>query len=138
MQITKIGGNKSISKKTETKKSDGPSFMSHLSQADNSPNVASASSVSSLMPVDSLLALQEVENNQSGRSKQLSRGHDIVEQLDKIRIGLLEGSVSEAYLKNLDNLINNWRDADSDGDLKELIDEIELRAAVELAKLDMS
>ena len=137
MQITKISNNKSITKKPETKKSEGSSFSSHLSSTDANSSTSQTSSVSSLMPVDSLLAIQEVNIDQPNKAKQLSYGHDIVEQLDQLRIGLLEGRISESKLKNLDNLISNWREADKEGELKELLDEIELRAAVELAKLEV-
>jgi hypothetical protein len=136
MEVTKIGTNKNIAKKSSTKKSDGPSFSSHLSETQDTSSSSSTSNISSVMAVDSLLALQEIDSDEPRQNKQISRGFDIVEHLDEIRVGLLNGQVSEATLKNLDNLVNNWREADTDGDIKEIIDEIELRAAVELAKLE--
>lgn len=136
MQITKVGNNKSVQKKSSTQKTGGSSFASHLSETNETASTSSASSVSGIMPVDSLLALQEVGDEYSDRKKTIQHGLSIVENLDQIRIGLLEGRISESVLKDLDKLINNWREADKDNELKELIDEIELRAAVELAKLE--
>ena len=70
MQITKISNNKSITKKPETKKSEGSSFSSHLSSTDANSSTSQTSSVSSLMPVDSLLAIQEVNIDQPNKAKQ--------------------------------------------------------------------
>ena len=138
MQITKIANNKSVSKKPSAQKTGGASFSSHLSQSSEANVASPSSSVSGVMPLDSLLALQEVGDEPSNRKRQIQHGFNIVEHLDQIRIGLLEGKISESVLNNLDDLINSWREADTDNQLKELIDEIELRAAVELAKLEHS
>ncbi|MDA0966595.1 MAG: flagellar assembly protein FliX [Proteobacteria bacterium] len=138
MQITKIANNKSVSKKSSAQKTGGTSFSSHLSQSSEANVASPSSSVSGVMQLDSLLALQEVGDEPSSRKRQIQHGFNIVEHLDQIRIGLLEGKISQSVLNNLDDLINSWREADTDNQLKELIDEIELRAAVELAKLEHS
>jgi len=136
MKISNIGNNTSIAKKGNSKKTTESSFASHLSSSDEASNTTSTPEVSATIPVNSLFALQEVGDEQSSRKKEISRGFDMVEYLDEIRVGLLTGEVPISVLNNLDSLVKQWRESDYDTDLEEIINEIELRAAVEIAKLE--
>lgn len=137
MKISNVSSKPAAAKTPATKKSGGTSFLSHLSESDGAKDVSSSSDVSPVIAVNSLFALQEVDNEQSPRKKMITRGFDMVQHLDDIRMGLLTGEVSVSTLKNLDILVKQWREADHDSNLEEIINEIELRAAVELAKLEM-
>lgn len=137
MKISNVESKGSVTKKTAVKKTGESSFASHLSEPDDVTATSSLSDVSPVISVNSLLALQEVDNDQSPRQKMVRRGFDMVQHLDEIRMGLLTGAVPVSLLKNLDSLVKQWREADIDSSLQEIIDEIELRAAVELAKLEM-
>ena len=90
-----------------------------------------------LTAVDSLLALQEVDDGTQGKKKAVKRAGDILDQLEDIRMGLILGSVPLTKLNNLIQMVENRRDGFTDPALSELIDEIELRARVEIAKLQM-
>lgn len=101
---------------------------------------ASSSGVSGSQPiqsVDSLLSLQEVPDSTSGRSKGLMYGKDMLEHLEDIRRGLLLGSIPKARLKALTQVIKQRRDSFQDPTLVDILDQIELRARVELTKLEM-
>lgn len=137
MKISNIDNKPSVTKKSEIRKSGGGSFSSHLFEADSVKNIPSSSGVTPVFAVNSLFALQEVDNDLIPQKKMVVRGFDMVEHLDEIRMGLLTGKVPLSLLQNLDELLKQWRDADTDSSLKEIIDEIELRAAVELAKLEV-
>lgn len=84
--------------------------------------------------VPGLLALQEVGTAADGRSRGLRRGHDILDRLEEIRMGLLAGEIPKENLRALSAAVRAQRSAVDDPRLNEILDEIELRAEVELAK----
>jgi len=93
---------------------------------------------SALAPVDALIALQEVDDATSGRKRALGRGRDILDLLDNIRHGLLIGGISRGKLDDLVRAVKSERQEIDDPKLQAVLDEIELRAAVELAKYDQA
>lgn len=97
---------------------------------------ASVSAATPLTPLDALLAVQEAGSSTQGRSKGLIRGGRMLDLLDDVRHGLLRGTVPVSKLESLLGLVRNQRDRIDDPRLAEILDEIEVRAAVELAKLD--
>lgn len=91
-----------------------------------------------LAALDSILALQGVEDATAGRSKGLARGQQLLEVLDELREGLLTGTLPRATLHRLAGAVSARTDQFSDPQLQPILDEIELRAQVELAKLEMA
>ena len=63
-------------------------------------------------------------------------GNRMLDLLDDLRHGLLRGAVPVSKLEGLLSLVRNQRDRIDDPRLAEVLDEIEVRAAVELAKLE--
>jgi hypothetical protein len=88
--------------------------------------------------VDTLIALQEVPDSLTGRARAARRGRDMLDLLDDVRDGLLEGRVSRATLARLLSLVEVKREDFVDPALQGVLDEIELRARVELAKLNFA
>ena len=88
-----------------------------------------------LAPVDALLALQEVSEDPGGRSRGRRRGEELLDSLDDLRLGLLSGRMSLGALERLSTMVAVKRDQVDDPGLVQILDEIEVRAAVELAKL---
>lgn len=86
------------------------------------------------VPIDPLIGLRDATDRSGGRSRK--RAEDILDRLEEIRIGLLEGGIPRGQLEALDQLVREQRDQVVDPRLSEILDEIELRARVELAKLD--
>lgn len=97
---------------------------------------APVTTTASVTSVDALLAVQEVPNEREGRKRAIKRGGDMLDALDDIRMGLLTGSVPRARLHQLVKLVESGGDTFKDPRLSQILDEIELRARVELAKLD--
>jgi hypothetical protein len=92
-----------------------------------------AASVSSL---GALLALQEVGGPLERRRKAVNRAGRLLDVLDEVKIALLEGSLPASALTRLMSTIREQRDGTDDPQLEGLLNEIETRAAVELAKLE--
>ena len=99
--------------------------------------LAGLSGPNALTAVDALLAVQESSgavDDQAGRRKAVSRGEEMLDILEDIKIGLLMGRVPTAKLGRLLRVVEGQREAFVDPQLTEVLDEIELRAKVELAK----
>ena len=62
-------------------------------------------------------------------------GAEILDRLEEIRRGLLMGSIPKDRLQELAHLVREKRERGADPVVSRLLDEIELRAEVELAKL---
>ena len=99
---------------------------------------AAASTTTSLQvaALDSLLALQAAGEPLTGKRKAVRRANDMLDLLDDIKVGLLTGAVPRQTLRQLTHLVAERRDEFTDPDLQGVIDEIDLRAQVELAKLE--
>ena len=89
----------------------------------------------SLGQVDALLALQEVSDDSSGQDRAQLRGEALLDRLDELRLAILDGRLRPVDLERLTRLVAEQRTAADDPRLAGILDEIELRAAVELAKL---
>ncbi|MBL4907576.1 MAG: flagellar assembly protein FliX [Sneathiella sp.] len=125
--VKKAGGNKSASK-------TGEKFSVPKDAAETiaTSNVASASPIAS---IDAILALQGVDDSTSGNRKALSKGQDLLDRLEEIRHGLLIGAIPVERLKHLKETLASYDVRATDPKLAEIVEEIEVRAAVELAKL---
>ncbi len=100
--------------------------------------VSAPSSVSGVMGLEALLALQDIESPTERRRRSVRRADRLLDELDGIKIALLGGDLSTAQLNNLSHAIREQRSATDDPKLEGLLDEIETRAAVELAKLEVA
>lgn len=96
--------------------------------------VANASAASPTAGIEALLALQAIEDPVLKRRKTVRRGRALLDTLEAIKADLLLGRVGESRLNQLMALIGQAREQ-CDPELDALIDDIELRARVELAKL---
>ena len=88
--------------------------------------------------IDALLTLQEVGGPLERRRKAVRRAGAILDVLDEVKLALLDGGVPPAALERLISAVRLERGGADDPRLQGLLDEIETRAAVELAKIEMS
>jgi len=86
--------------------------------------------------LDSILALQDMGDPMDGRSKGLKHGEQLLDILDAVRDGLLAGGIPRATLNKLAVAVTRRHDGFADPKLQDVLDQIELRAHVELAKLE--
>ena len=90
----------------------------------------------SLSGVEAILATQSVDPDGGARVHRLARrGEDILDRLEGVRLGLLTGAVPKDDLADLARLVRSKREEGVYPRLGALLDEIELRAEVELVKL---
>lgn len=111
-------------------------FSAHLETGEAAHVGASAGPA--LTRVDALLSLQEVPDALHSRRRATRRSTDLLDQLEEIRNGLLMGSIPVNRLRSLAHMLKSEREQVADPRLSSLMDEIELRCAVELAKLGLS
>lgn len=88
--------------------------------------------------LDSILMLQGMDDSTDGRSKGLAHGEQLLDLLDSVRDGLLAGGIPRATLNKLALAVTRRHDVFADPKLQDVLDQIELRAHVELAKLEQS
>lgn len=98
--------------------------------------VSGVSGVSGVVGVEALLALQDVESATERKRRSVGRAGRLLDELDKLKIGLLGGELSQGQLDQLARTVREQRSATEDPKLEAILDEIETRAAVELAKLE--
>jgi hypothetical protein len=94
-----------------------------------------ASGVSSL---DALSALQEVGGPLERRRRSVARAGRMLDGLDGLRLAMLAGDVPRSALEALAASVRDQRSATDNSALEGVLDEIETRAAVELAKAEMA
>jgi len=140
MKVSNVGPSKGVEKskkKQGTVSSDA--FAEDLKQVTDSPAADAAGTVSGsvVAGVGAVLAAQEVGDATQGRSKGLliDRGNRLLDSLEGLQVALLGGNLSKDKVVELAQTLREKRPDDSDDQLNELIDDIELRAEVELAKL---
>lgn len=112
-------------------------FARQLDGMDGPAEPLPVDGLAALSAVDALFAAQSVNDatDEEGRRRLIRRGKDLLDTLDDLRIGLLTGTIPQNRLADLAHMVRMQRDAVADPRLASLLDEIELRAEVELAKL---
>jgi len=113
-------------------KSSAAGFSSELR---DDGGVRSASGGGSVGAVSALLTVQEVGDAGEESRRAVQRGEDILERLDELRYGLLIGAFPKEKLDQLLKTVRRQHDRFLDPRLQEVLQQIELRAMVELAKL---
>ncbi len=118
----------------KTNKASSTSFSSHLEGVDESEGVAATSGAQALGAVSGVLGVQEVDDALARAAKGKLRATDLLDRLENLRLDILDGALSVAKLRQLSHIVNTRRPEVTDPHLAEILDEIDLRAQVELAK----
>ena len=96
--------------------------------------VASTNRISS---VDAVVGMQEITDDNKDERGAKNRANLILDKLEDIRMGLLLGEIPKSNLEELSKVLEVARENSVDSKLLEIIDDIELRAKIELAKLEI-
>jgi len=125
----------SQTKKKERVSSGDGTFGSMLTEAAKEADAASAAH--SVARVDALLSVQAAENptERAARRRMHQRGDNILNELEKIRMGLLTGGLTVGDVMNVADVVAAHREKVMDPKLTAILDEIDLRAQVEIAKI---
>ncbi len=134
----RVTNDKPISGSSRARRSDsgrgGADFRALVSE-DPAPVAAGVSQVRATAALDAVLFAQQADPDQAGREQASRRGRALLDRLDDIRLGLLTGVIPRERLSQLAAMVRAERAAVPDPRLAAVLDEIELRAQVELAKL---
>jgi hypothetical protein len=136
MKIGRVGSVRSGVTRRAKGKGGGGTGGFEVGSPANEPSVAPVSNTGATTSVGALLAVQEVSDATDEKKQGFARGRDLLQELEEIRLGLLLGAVPRVRLERLMRMLEARRGAYSDAKLNEIISEIEVRAAVELAKFE--
>jgi hypothetical protein len=100
------------------------------------PRAQTISGPGPIAAVETILTLQGFDDSTDGRSKGLAHGESLLDMLDQVRDGLLAGAIPRSTLSRLAAAVSRRQDGFVDPRLQSVLDEIDLRARVELAKLE--
>ena len=114
------------------------SFASAFAAADSAGAAQEAAHSAPAANVAPFLAMQEVDARDSQRKRAMQYGKDRLDMLDRLRQALLMGSIPPQLLHSLGARLATERAQTDDPRLIEILDEIELRVAVEIAKLEVA
>ena len=99
---------------------------------------ARAAPLGSVGSLEALLALQEALSPTERRRRAVRRGGRILDALDDLRLAVLDPeAVDGPALERLAGAVREAREGADDPGLDDVLEQIELRAAVELAKRQM-
>jgi hypothetical protein len=128
----------SVRRTEKSRNGQGSAFAKHISSGTEVTPVAGGGGAAQLGSVEALVALQEVPDaSRQTKPPEQKHAEDLLDRLDQIRMGLLRGNLSPIDLQALVLRMAERRRDTGDPRLLAIVDEIELRAKVELAKLSM-
>jgi hypothetical protein len=101
----------------------------------NAPQAQSAAvALRTLGGIDALIALQGIEDPVERRRRAVKHGRRALDALDELKLGLLSGTLEQGMLLRLKAVAVDLKDGSGDEKLDQVLSEIDLRVAVELAK----
>ena len=136
MRILGTNGPTSAGPASATRRT-GSSAVFRLDAGGPARNTAATPTVRNIGGIDTLLALQGVEEPAERRRKAVKRGRGALDALDALKLGLLSGTVDTGALARLKTMSAGLNEATGDPGLDTVMAEIALRVEVELAKVGM-
>lgn len=142
--VEKVGYTRPVTTARPVKKAGGVAatgFADALAAAEGvgpAGEVEAAAGVGAVGALGGLLGAQEVDEREARRRKEAKRGKLTLDVLANLRDALLVGTLPYNVIRQLEQLVAHERGETTDPELMSILNEIEVRAAVELAKLEMS
>ncbi len=104
----------------------------------STPAAAPTGGLGNIASVGALLALQDVGGPLERKRRSVGRAGRILDVLDILKHALLGGEMGAADIESLRSAVRDERLQTDDPGLEAVLDEIETRAAVEIAKLEQA
>ncbi len=126
--VSGVGGSRG------TRGSSGTGARFTLDPGGASAKMEAKAPISILGGLEALIAIQSGDNTREKRRRSVKRGQSMLDLLDELKLALLAGQLPPDFTNRLSVMV---RDAGDSGDptLDSIMDAIELRAEVELAKI---
>lgn len=142
----KIDGTKSSSdvsknKKTNKAASGDGAFKSMITSGDGGVEGAGTTSASgNIASVDALLMAQATEDpaQKKSQKRMRERADSLLDKLNDLKMAMLTGQVTIGHMVSIADIAATHREKITDPELSALLDEVDLRAQIELAKLDLA
>lgn len=124
----------STSKTNKAGKADG-TFGDMVVNAAKETSAAAATQ--SIARVDALLAVQGVETatERAAKRRMRDRGEEVIRQLDNLKLGILSGELTIGQIIDVADVVASHREKVNDPKMTAVLDEIDLRAQIEIAKM---
>lgn len=138
MEIFGIGKNYKIPEKRKINNKKQQNFISLLedSDSDDQEKISDIEFSRSMPSCNPFISLNEYEFLDD--EEIIKRGNDILNLLNKLRISIITGQLNFGQISQLKFKLNNLYNSTFNPELKKIIEEIILRAEVEVAKLEKS
>lgn len=95
---------------------------------------SAAGSLRSISTLDALMALQGVEDPAERKKRSVAKGRNALDVLDDLKVAVLDGTLDQSTLSRLKVASEGLTEGSGDAGLDQVLGEIDLRVAVELAK----
>jgi len=136
MRVTGPNGTALTAPPVAARRSAGGAFT--LSEASAPQAQSAAVALRTLGGIDALIALQGIEDPLERRRRAVKHGTRALDALDELKLGLLSGTLDQATLLRLKAIAGDLKDSSGDAGLDQVLSEIDLRVAVELAKAGLN
>jgi hypothetical protein len=138
----KIEGPNSSKPTSSTRKAGGAANPSDAAEfrgmmSGGAEETSATHTTNQIAKLDLLLAVQGADDpaQRAARKRMTARAGDLLKGLETIRNGLLLGSLTVGHMVDIADVIASHREKIHDPELTGLMDEIDLRAQVEIAKM---
>jgi Class II flagellar assembly regulator len=132
MRVTGPNGTVIAAPPAATRRPSGATFT--VSEGSQPQAQSPAVALRTLGGIDALIALQGIEDPAERRRRAVSHGRRALDALNELKLGLLSGALDRGTLLRLKAVAGDLKDSSGDDRLDQVLREIDLRVAVELAK----
>ena len=138
MKIENIGNTASSKSTKKTRKSSGNvSFDSLLEAQDEEIETSDVVRSRDIANINPLFFLQDISLQGQGKKRSIKNARDILSSLEQLKLDILNGNVNIDRLTSIEEILRKNREDVYDEGLSRLLNEIEVRAAVEIAKYNV-
>jgi hypothetical protein len=132
MRIYGSNGTAAAAAPTSARRAAGGTFSVGGQEAPR--NAPAATGLRAISTLDSLIALQGVDDFKERKKRAVRKGRNALDVLDQLKLGLIDGSIDQGTLARLKVASEGLNEGSGDAGLDAIMGEIDLRVAVELAK----
>jgi len=133
MRIVGPNGSSPVASNSAPRRASSGGFSVAEQQA--SPTAAPVAALRTIGGIDALIALQGQDEPTERRRRAVKRGRVALDALDELKTEVLAGTLGASTLMRLKSAGTDLRDSSGDAGLDEVLAEIDLRLAVEIAKM---